>query len=100
MRREPAEALPERSRTKTRHQTIEIGDFAMRRLTVSTLALALVMFATGCIMVIGTGRHVRALPEGTHFVEIEGKTFVVDLQAGTVRAAEEETAIGIEIADD
>lgn len=62
----------------------------MRKAGISTLALITAIFATGCVLAIGTGKHPRHAPHGSNLVEIEGKMYVVDVDAGTVRAVEEE----------
>ncbi len=72
----------------------------MRKLTISTLAVAVAICATGCVIAIGTGRHARHSNEDVHYVEIEGATYVVDLHDGTVHPADKETVVDVETTED
>jgi len=72
----------------------------MRRLAVSTFAVAMTLFATGCVIAIGTGRRVQPLSDDVHCVVIEGESYIVDLEERTVHPAPEKTETEMEAMED
>ena len=65
----------------------------MRKLTGLGLLAGLAVSATGCVMVIGSGRSVTDLPDNKKIIEIDDELYLLDLKTNRIRKLDKESIV-------